>query len=454
MSNGPQKEEWVYLKELLTSLPEMPADPNQELVDIHAGPVGLQDQAQVIAEHQVDDADASLDVLQRLEEIQARIEAQVAFFDAAGMPEEAARWKVARQRARDLISLLAGATASAFYETIIQEETYPALKARQENLPAGTEPAPGSAGGLAPYPEPAPTPPKAASQPAQTRTPKPQEKPAASWRGPLQFDWVEIPAGSFLMGSDPSVDPDAENDETPQHRVLLPKFWISRTPVTNRQFAYFVETTHYRTTAELDGGPWIYREGGWRWGEGARWSQPSGPGSHIGMEKAEHPVTQVSWNDALAFCHWAAVTVGLPIRLPTEAEWEKAARGTDGRIYPWGNQRPDPQLCNFGDHLGETTSVGSYPRAASPYGVLDMSGNVWEWTSSLWGFVGRQTPTYGYPYRADDGREDLTRSGWRILRGGSWWTIQRAVRSAFRFRYGPVIWFDDLGFRVARGSPK
>ena len=103
-------------------------------------------------------------------------------------------------------------------------------------------------------------------------------------------------------------------------------------------------------------------------------------------------MVNVSWEDAQAFCQWAGV------RLPSEAEWEKAARGTDGRIYPWGDQSPTKELCNFGGNIGDTTPVDRYPGGASPFGVLDMSGNVWEWTA--------QAEFAPYPYDPADGRED------------------------------------------------
>lgn len=147
-------------------------------------------------------------------------------------------------------------------------------------------------------------------------------------------------------------------------------------------------------------------------------------------------MTRITWHDAVAFCRWANA------RLPTEAEWEKAARGTDDRRYPWGNQTPNSALCNFGGG-GDTTPVGSYPKGVSPYGCLDMVGNVWEWTSSI---------HRAYPYDALDGRESLQvphrEREALVLRGGSYSTYATSVRCAVRLPLHPYYHEDGFGFRV------
>ena len=159
------------------------------------------------------------------------------------------------------------------------------------------------------------------------------------------------------MGSDPKVDKDAFGDEQPQHRLYLPEFYIGKYPVTNEQYAAFVKATRQAAPQH------------WKNGQ-------------IPAGKENHPVVDVSWKDAVAFCRWLSQASGKTIRLPTEAEWEKAARGDDGRIYPWGDKPPTKELCNFGGNVGDTTPVGQYPAGASPCGALDMAGNVWEWTGA------------------------------------------------------------------------
>ncbi len=250
---------------------------------------------------------------------------------------------------------------------------------------------------------------------------------------PIDFDWVTIAAGEFLMGSDKQQDALAQDNELPQHRLYLPEYRIARVPVRVAQFEQFVQATNYKTVAEEKGSGYVYTGTKWEDVKGAFWAHPRGPKSDV-KQKANHPVTCVAWRDALAFCAWAQV------RLPTEAEWEKAARGTDDRIYPWGNSNPDKERCNFNMHVGDTTPVSHYPKGASPYGVLDMAGNVWEWTSTQW-----LDDYRGYVGKADDNAEGDER---RVLRGGSFNYYEFNVRCAYRFFYYPDSRFNNVGFRV------
>ena len=225
---------------------------------------------------------------------------------------------------------------------------------------------------------------------------------------PFEPDMILIPAGEFLMGSDPRKDKDAYDDEQPQHTLYLPDYHLARTPVTNAQYAAFVQATGHDEPRRWEGG-----------------KPPRG--------KWEHPVVSVSWHDAVAYCRWLSEVTGQPYRLPSEAEWEKGARGSDGRIYPWGN-RWDAKRCNSEEGgRGDTTPVGAYPQGASPYGLLDSAGNVWEWTRSLWGREASR-PDFGYPYDAGDGREDLGAGDKvrRVVRGGSFIFVHWSVRCAAR----------------------
>jgi serine/threonine-protein kinase len=184
---------------------------------------------------------------------------------------------------------------------------------------------------------------------------------------PVKMEFVLVPAGEFLMGSDPAKDKYANDDEQPQHVLTLPDYYIGKYPVTNAQYAAFVQATGHEA-----GDKWLKKG----WLSAGKIQFPSGG--------EDHPAIYVSWHDAVAFCRWASQQSDYLIRLPTEAEWEKAARGTDGRIYPWGNQPPTAELCNFRRGVGDTTPVGKYsPQGDSPYGVADMSGNVWEWAMAL-----------------------------------------------------------------------
>jgi len=213
--------------------------------------------------------------------------------------------------------------------------------------------------------------------------------------------YVRVPSGEFTMGSD-----NGASDEKPVHKVYLDEFWIMRTEVTNAQYKKCV-------AASVCAQP-----------NNDSWDKP---------EQANYPVTHVDWQQAKTYAAWVGG------RLPTEAEWEKAACGTDGHISPWGNDAPNDQLLNYNGKIGHTTEVGSYPSGKSPYGVLDMAGNVWEWTSSKY---------QPYPYQADDGREELTGNDSRVLRGGSFYGDEGYVRCAYRLNNYPNGRPYDVGFRV------
>jgi formylglycine-generating enzyme required for sulfatase activity len=200
--------------------------------------------------------------------------------------------------------------------------------------------------------------------------------------------------------------------------------------VTNAQFAAFLN----EMGNQIEGGvTWLDVEN-----EDCLIEQSGGQFQPIGGFE-NHPVIEVSWYGAVAYCEqWAEA------RLPTEAEWEYAARGEESYVFPWGNESPGCDKANYGFCMEGTTAVGSYPDSASWVGALDMAGNVWEWTSSLY---------MDYPYRADDGREDPTISNIRVLRGGSTessdWDL---LRSAYRRRNASGTTDISIGFRCAKDS--
>jgi len=231
---------------------------------------------------------------------------------------------------------------------------------------------------------------------------------------------VYVPDGAFPMGSTAGAD-----DERPVHTVDLDGFWIDRCAVTNAQFAAFVNE---KGNGADGGAPWLdWEDGDCRIERSGDVFQPS-PGY------GDHPVVGVSWYGAQAYANWVGG------RLPSEAEWEKAARGAEGYRYPWGEGAPADDLCNYGYNVGHTTPGGAYsPEGDSPYGVADMAGNVWEWTLSL---------LKDYPYDPGDGREEVAVIGLRVVRGGAFYDNADDVRCACRSSRSPQGYKGVNGFRV------
>jgi serine/threonine-protein kinase len=218
---------------------------------------------------------------------------------------------------------------------------------------------------------------------------------------------VYVPEGIFLMGSNYEPPPESAPtyyDFRPQRPVTLNAFWIDQTEVTNKQYAMCVSAGDCVLLLLL--------------------RSPLRSSYYGDPQYDDHPVIYVDWFMAKAYCEWAGR------RLPTEAEWEKAARGTDGRIYPWGNDAPNDTLLNFNNYWTDTTVIRQYPAGKSPYGAYDMAGNVWEWTSSLY---------MPYPYDATDGREGLSATRERVLRGGSWYFEEGNSISIFRAGVAPAL---------------
>jgi formylglycine-generating enzyme required for sulfatase activity len=248
---------------------------------------------------------------------------------------------------------------------------------------------------------------------------------------------ARIPAGDFLMGA-----ADGEADERPVHRVHVSEFFIGRFSVTNDEYARFVRATGHPAPdvrvlplIAAGGRDGLFKEfaAPYIWPDG---EPPAGHGSH--------PVVLVSYDDALAYCAWLSTTLGRAVRLPTEAEWEKAARGSDGRKYPWGNDVPDSNRAHFRAGWNDFKPVGSLPKGASPFGMLDAAGNGWAWVSSAY---------LPYPYNANDGREDLTRDRARVTRAGGQDTAPDEITATHRGRQvsrNPRGGHHDISFRCAR----
>jgi formylglycine-generating enzyme required for sulfatase activity len=237
---------------------------------------------------------------------------------------------------------------------------------------------------------------------------------------------IEIPGGSFVMGHNVGV----EAFEGPAHEVVLGRYWLGKYPVTNKQYAVFLRERPQQEEPKRVG--WFLRE------------PPP--------DKLNHPVTGVSWVDAMAYCDWLIERTALKYRLPSEAEWEKAARGLEGWLFPWGDDWEDGRCHVAGE---DTAEVTTYKNGASGFDVIDLLGNVEEWTMTVWGDAAGQ-PRFGYPYVKDDGREERTADAhfhriYRVHRGGSYRNTAEEVRSTARGRATPN---SRVRWRARRPSSK
>jgi formylglycine-generating enzyme required for sulfatase activity len=270
--------------------------------------------------------------------------------------------------------------------------------------------------------------------------------------GGLEF--LRIPKGKFVMGSKDDNEL-AQDWEKPQHTVDLSDYWMAKFILTNQTFAEFVKATNYRTTAEEKGSGYTYDGKDWKDVKGADWKHPLGPKSDL-KDKSDHPVVLASWDDAMAYCKWFNETFKsdlgeLLLRLPTEAEWEKAARGAYGNEWPWGNEF-DLNKCNSVEgKKGGTTPVGAYSSLGgdSPYGCADMVGNVWEWCADWYDeaeYKKRVSGSVIDPRGPQSGQ-------YRVLRGGSFNYDRSAARCASRYYSSPGLRDYPIGFRVCASSP-
>lgn len=256
---------------------------------------------------------------------------------------------------------------------------------------------------------------------------------------------------SEQIDNNPDTDKRLFKRQLTKHEVNLSKFQISKYPITNNQFSKFVNSLKYTTTAEAEGWGFHFEDGEMKEIKGASWKNPHGRRSNI-INKDNHPVVMVSWFDAIEFCRWLSEETGKNFTLPTEAQWEKSARGTKGNTWPWGNKW-DESKCNCENKIGTTTPVGKYsPKGNSPYGCADMAGNILEWTSTTIGTRDPWPTKYQYPYNPYDGREDLEVNTRRVARGGTYQRGADMCRSAFRFADMPGDRYSSMGFRVVSTS--
>lgn len=284
--------------------------------------------------------------------------------------------------------------------------------------------------------------------PASTATPEPTATPVFGIGSTMTREkdgmvMVYVPAGPFQKGDD--------NNQAISHTESLDAFWIDQTEVTNAMFQAFVQVTKYKTDAEKIGKGMLVIPDLMKYETipGVNWMHPQGPISNL-LGLNDHPVVNVSWGDATMYCIWAMA------RLPTDSEWEKAARGTDGRKYPWGNEAPNGKLANYADANLTTVNwadqstddgykftapVGSYPQGASPYGALDMARNVAEVVGDDWDNAAPVNVSYS----------KTIKEVYRMIRGGSWYshssTLQSDVHMLLIHSYEEL---NTFGFRCAR----
>ena len=259
-------------------------------------------------------------------------------------------------------------------------------------------------------PLPSITPESLALEPTNIR---PSPPPRSTVRAVDGMTMVYIPAGTFKMGSDTGGD-----NEKPVHDVNLDAFWIDRTEVTNAQYARCVSAGKCADPSE---------------------TKSATRSSYYGdSQYADYPVIFLSWDDANNYCTWAGG------QLPTEAQWEYAARGPEGYTYPWGNDEPNDTLLNHNLDVGDTATVGSYPAGASWVGALDLAGNVGEWVQDWYGL---------YSSSAQTNPTGPTSGTYRVLRGGAWSYYAANNSMAYRMYVFPDDSFDNLGFRCAAAGP-
>ncbi len=264
--------------------------------------------------------------------------------------------------------------------------------------------------------------------PASATAPLPTQSPVPSTATALPAEITDVkgavmrlvPAGPFTMGSN-----DGMPDEKPVHKVDLPAFYMDKFEVTNALYEACVNAGACQAPVNTSAGV-----------------HPGAYGTYGNPLFDDYPVIWVDWDRAEAYCSWRGA------RLPGESEWEKAARGTDGRTYPWG-ETIDPSRANYGNNvpddyagaLGKTTAVGSYPGGRSPYGIYDMAGNVWEWVAD-WYDV--------YPGGEQSANSAFGQKAYRVLRGGSWNDDPGLLRTTFRGGNPPDTAFNYIGFRCAQ----